>query len=230
MANIVRTAFELAYEVSPIFLQQGIAQNLPGGVLPILAATELFDVPGLLNVIGTGTSTFEFFAHFKPIAGGTLADWQFAEYPFANMQMAANAVIQMPLKVSLAMVAPARTPAGYITKIAQFTAIQNMIQAHIQQGGYFTVATPAFIYTNCLLRSIRDITPGGDKQVQYIYQWDFEQPLITEQAAQTVIGGIIKNIQNGNPTQSVVTWNSTPATTPDPASYNYPNSNESLPV
>lgn len=217
MANIVRTAFELAYEVSPILLEQGIAQNLSGGVLPILSATELFDVPGLLNTIGTGTSTSEFFAHFKPLSGSTLTEWQFAEYPFANMQMAANAVIQMPLKISLAMVAPARTPAGYITKKAQFTALQGMIQSHIQQGGYFTVATPAFIYTNCLLKSIRDITPAGDKQVQYIYQWDFEQPLITEQAAKTVIGGILKNIQNGGLTQGNVTWNSTPTLAPNSA-------------
>lgn len=205
VSNIAKTAFDTAYTYSPILFEQGIAQMMPGGVLPILRATEMFDIPGALNLIGTGT--FQPFAQFKPMSGGTLTEWQFAEYPFANMQMAANAVIQMPLKISLVMIAPAQVNGGYITKIAQFTAIQSMVQQHIQQGGYFTVLTPAYIYSNCLLKTIRDITPVGEKQVQYLYQWDFEQPLITQQAAQQIVGGIMHSIQNALPTQSIPTWN-----------------------
>lgn len=212
MTAIGKVAFEQAYQINPILLQGGIAQFLPGQTLPIGLVTEMFDIPGILS--GTGVTTNNFFAQFKPISGGTLSEWQIAEYPFANMQMAANAVVQMPLKISLAMIAPAQTPYGYITKIAQFTAIKKMIDAHIQSGGYFTVLTPAYVYTNCLLRSIKDITPTGDKQVQYIYQWDFEQPLITAQAAQSVLGQLFSNLGGGLPTQSITTWGNTASFSP----------------
>ena len=82
MTSLLQTVFTAAYEQSPILLQGGIAQFLPGQTLPIVAITELFDVPGLVNK--------SLFAHWKPLPGGSLEEWQVAEYPFASLQVASN--------------------------------------------------------------------------------------------------------------------------------------------
>ena len=120
----------------------------------------------------------------------------------ANFATAANAVVQKPLNVSMAMICPAQNNGGYLQKTAILTAMQFLIQNHISNGGTFTILTPAFVYANCLLTGIRDITPPSDKQVQYVYQWDFTQPLITTSQAQSVLGTLMNKIQSGLPTTS----------------------------
>jgi hypothetical protein len=202
MTTTGQTIFEAAYEVSPIILQDGLAQ-FSGGYLPITAITEIIDLPGL--------SSKQFFAHYKPLAGSTLAEWQIAEYPFVNLTMAANAQIQMPLKISMLMVAPAQTGGGYLFKQAIFTALQVALQNHISLGGSFTVITPAFTYTNCLLTALRDVTSPSDKQVQTMYQWDFVQPLITESGATQIVGQLLNRVGSGLST-NLGGWSSTPAT------------------
>jgi len=197
MSSFGQTAFQAAYEISPIILQNGIAQFIPGGLLPITVLTEMFDIPGI--------EEGQFFAHYKPLPGSTLADWQVAEYPFFNLQMAANAVVQMPLKVSMLMVCPAQNDGGYLIKQAILTALQTEIQTHISQGGTFTVITPAYTYTNCLLTGIRDVSSAGDKQVQLMYQWDFVQPLITVSGALQVLGNFLSKVGAGNPV-STASW------------------------
>jgi hypothetical protein len=59
-----------------------------------------------------------------------------------------------------------------------------------------------------LLTGIRDITPVGDKQVQYMFQWDFVQPLITTSQSQSVLGGLMNKVSNG--LQTTATWTQTP--------------------
>ena len=191
MTTTGQTIFEAAFEISPIILQGGLAQ-FSGGYLPLTAITEIIDYPGL--------SSKQFFAHYKPLAGSTLAEWQIAEYPFVNLQMAANAQIQMPLKVSLLMVAPAQTGGGYLFKQAIFTALKIALENHVQLGGTFTVLTPAYTYTNCLLTSLRDVSSPSDKQAQTMYQWDFVQPLITESGALQVVGQLMDRVGGGLPT------------------------------
>jgi len=193
MSSLSQTAFELAYEISPIYLNNPLVP-IP---VPLLTLTEMFDIPGIENG--------EFFAHFKPLPNSTLEEWQVAEYPFANLTMAANAVIQMPLKLSMLMVCPAQTGGGYILKQAQLTALKLGIDTHIQTGGTFTILTPAYTYTNCLLTSLRDITPPSEKQTQIIYQWDFVQPLITTSAISAIASNLIQGITNGT-AQSVLNW------------------------
>lgn len=208
MASTGQTLFKAAYEISPIILQNGLAKYV-GGYLPITALTEIIDIPGL--------SSKQFFAHYKPVAGGTLADWQIAEYPFANLRTAANAVIQQPLRISLMMVAPAQTGGGYVFKQAIFTALKLAMENHILQGGTFTVITPAYTYFDCLLTNIRDISSPSDKQVQYMFQWDFVQPLISQTGALEVVEGqLMNNITNGQPTVAS-SWTQSPASMP---SYN----------
>jgi len=191
MASFGQTAFSAVYEIAPIWLQGGLA-NLLGGYAPVTLLTEMFDIPGIENG--------EFFAHFKPLPGGSLAKWDVATYPFANFATAANAVVQQPLDVSMLMVCPAQTHGGYTLKQAILTALQLGIQTHISTGGTFTVITPAYTYFNCLLTSLRDITPASDKQVQYMYQWDFVQPLITQSAAESIQGTLMNAVSNGLPT------------------------------
>jgi len=196
--------FQQSYEINPITLVQGIAANFPGGTQPITDLTQ----PN-----GTGGLTYDdFSAKWKPVPGATLAEWQIAAYPFANMVVAANAVIQMPLKVSMMLILPSQNDPenNYSTKLNLFTSIQTQIQKHISLGGYFTVNTPAFIYTGMLLRTIRDVTPAGSTQPQIIWQWDFEQPLISLQNSAQSLGNVMGHVENGTPTQT--SWNA-PGTT-----------------
>jgi hypothetical protein len=204
--SLGKTTFEAAYQVSPIILQGGIAQFV-GGYLPITAVTEVLDVPGW-----TGG---QFFAQYRPLPGGTLEEWQVAEYPFASFQTAANAVVQQPLKISMQMICPAQNAGGYILKQAILSALKLVLDQHILSGGSFTVITPAFTYTNCLLTGLRDISSPSDKQVQYMFQWDFVQPLITESAAQSALQGFLDKVSNQLPSNS--SWTNSSFVTP---SYN----------
>ena len=200
MTTTGQTVFQAAFEVSPIILQDGLAQ-FSGGYLPLVAITEIIDFPGL--------SSKQFFAHFKPLAGSSLDEWQVAEYPFVNLQMAANAQIQMPLKLSMLQVSPAQTGGGYLFKQAIFTALKIALENHIQLGGTFTILTPAYTYTNCLLTSLRDVTSPSDKQVQTMFQWDFVQPLITESGAAQIVGSLMQKLGDGLPTS--LTYSQVPA-------------------
>lgn len=220
MSDILKTAFKLAYEDSPIILQDGLAQFMPGGVLPVIFLTEMFDLPGVL--------AGELFAHFKPLPGGTLQEWAVAEYPFANLQMAANAVVKQPLKISMLMACPAQNNGGYVLKQAMLTALKIGIEAHVLAGGSFTVITPAFTYTNCLLTGIHDVSSPSDKQVQYMFQWDFVQPLITQSGAEQVLGSLMSKFSNGLPVNATnLSWAEIPPTSVsnplDPNGYNMPN-------
>ena len=189
MTSIAKTIFSGAFEIAPIWLVGGLV-----GYAPLN-----FPAINLSDPLNSG-----FFAHFKPLAGSTLAQWDIATYPMANFATAANAVVQKPLNVSMAMICPAQNNGGYLQKTAILTAMQFLIQNHISNGGTFTILTPAFVYANCLLTVIRDITPPSDKQVQYVYQWDFTQPLITTSQAQSVLGTLMNKVENGFKTTS--TW------------------------
>jgi hypothetical protein len=191
MASTGETLFSGLYEIAPVWLQGGLAKIL-GGYAPVTLLTEMFDIPGI--------ESGEFFAHWKPLPGGTLAKWQIAEYPFANFATAANAVVQQPLEITMLMVCPAQNGGGYILKQAMLTALQLGIQSHISTGGTFTVITPAYTYANCLLTEIRDITPPSEKQVQYLFQWSFQQPLVTASAAESLQNTVMEAITNGLPT------------------------------
>jgi hypothetical protein len=194
------TQFQLSNEISPIVLMHGIAESEPDSALLISDLIETGGTNGFLYN--------DYFAHFKPVSGGTLADWGIAEYPFASLIMAANAIIQNPLKISMLMICPAQNDANrnYLAKTSILTNLQNQIQTHINLGGYFTVITPAFTYESCLLRNLRDVSPPSEKQVQFVWQWDFEQPLITTAGEQQALGNFANKAQNGYPT--LPSWNS----------------------
>lgn len=185
------TVWKTAFEISPIVLVNGLVEDFPGGVLPIVAITELLNLPlGILS--GTNqTSLNDFFAHFRPLPGGTLIDQEIGRYPFATQAIAANATIAQPLTISMEMTLPARGLLGYPAKLALMTALQFALAAHNSRGGTFHVATPSFIYTNCILKVMRDASGGRSNQPQHTWQLDFEKPLITLDDATSAQNGLM---------------------------------------
>jgi len=203
MSTSGQALFKLAYETSPIILKNGIASFIPGGYLPIQAITQLLNLSNNFDIT-------EDFAHYKPLPGSTLIDFSIGEYPFASLQTAANATVQNPLRISLLMVCPAQNGilGGYIIKPAILTALQSIIQNHILRGGTFIVATPAYIYTDCLLTSLRDVGSPTDTQVQLMFQWDFVQPLIQLSGANARLNNLMNSVSNQFPVPNPLSWSS----------------------
>ena len=203
-----RSIFQLGFEISPVILTGGIATGILGGMLPIVSILQAVNfTEGILG--GSGDLGLDqFFAHFKPVPGGTLADNDIGAYPFANQTVAANAIIANPLRVSLRMDCPAQGELGYVNKLAIMTALQNVLKQHIAAGGLFTVATPSFIYTNGILLNLTDISSGGDDiQVQTAWQWNFIFPLITLAQAEQAQNQLMTSITNGTPTDGSLSGN-----------------------
>ena len=191
-------AFKLTFQISPIILTGGIANNIPGQMLPIIAITEALNFPiGLLSGGGSDISLDNFFASYEPIAGGTFIDQSIGTYPFANQAVAANAVIANPLMVSMLMVCPARQAGGYATKLATMMALKSALTQHNSSGGTYTVATPANFYDNGILLKMTDVTAGQSKQVQDRWRLDFAFPLLTLQQAQQAQNNLMSQISGG---------------------------------
>lgn len=189
--------FTVAFQISPIILTGGIAANVTGGMIPIVSLTnsQNYDL-GLLSQ-SREINLNDYFAHFEVAAGGTLVDDQIATYPFANQQVAANAVIVQPLRVSLVMISPVRQAGGYANKLQVMTALRASLLQHNLAGGTYTVATPSYLYTDCLLVSLRDVSGGDSKQVQHAWQWDFVQPLVTSAQAAAAQNNLMSHMTRG---------------------------------
>ncbi|MEB2545668.1 hypothetical protein [Burkholderia cenocepacia] len=192
-----RSAYDLSFQVSPIILNGGIVANTLGGMMPIIG---LVGQLGALaqSVLSSGSVSLDnFFARFVVLPGGTIINNAVGTYPFANQQVAGNAIVMQPKNVSLLMIAPVKDAGGYLTKLAIFTSLQSSLEAHCAAGGTFHVATPARIYTNCILTSMTDVTSGEGKQQQIQWQLDFVQPLLTQQAASSAFGALMSKLAGG---------------------------------
>jgi hypothetical protein len=207
ITSVLSSAFALGFSISPIILVGGLAQSV-GGILPIIALTE--GVSLLTGLVGGTfpTTLDQFFAQFTVIPSGKLISQQIGHYSFANQSVAANAVITEPLTVSVRMDCPAKNPGDYLSKLAVLTALQAALSAHNAAGGLYTIATPSFIYTNCIMRELTDISGAGSAQVQYQWQFDFEQPLVTLQAAQQAYSGLLSKIAGGTQISGIPSWSS----------------------
>jgi hypothetical protein len=217
VTQVLLSVYQLQYQIAPILFVNGIANGIGTGAnsnqsLPITHFTENLPVPLGITQNGVNLSLEDFFCQFKPATGSTLQNWQIANYPFANSTIAANATIAQPLTVSLIMVCPARGLNTLPLRQGILTRLKQALDVHILQGGTFTVLTPAYVYTNCLLVALRDITSQDDKQVQSVYQWDFVQPLLTQQSAAQAYNGLMNALQNNNVLSGTAT-NSGPLTT-----------------
>jgi hypothetical protein len=190
--------FRLNYEISPISLSGGIAAGIAGVQLPLLNLLQGANFTGLS---GAGAVNIDDpFASFMPLPNTTLIECEIGKYPFANIIVAANAIIQQPLTLSMLMRCPVRDQGGYSIKTSVLTALQNNLTKHISLGGTFNVATPSFYYSNILLMAIRDVSAGESKQAQIEWRWDFTQPLVTLAAASAAMSQLMTNITSGLPT------------------------------
>jgi hypothetical protein len=191
-------AFRLAFEVSPIILTNGIA-SMMGGMLPMISITEgLNFAVGILSGGNVGLDSF--FANFQPLPGSSLIEQQVGNYPFANQNVAANATIAQPLTISMLMICPVRQRGGYFTKTAIMSTLQKTLALHNNSGGTYTIATPSYFYTDCLMTGFRDASSGDPKQPQDRWRIDFVQPLVTLQQASQVQNSLMNKLTSGMPT------------------------------
>lgn len=205
--SIGQQAFQLAFECSPIVFVNGLAQNIPGQMLPIIAITEAASFIGGILSGGTTPDLGQFFAHFFPLPGATLAEWQIGEYPFANQAVAANALIAQPLSLSMLMRCPPQpSSGGWATKLVTMTALQAAVAAHNAAGGTYTVITPSYFYTNLILTALRDISHKTGGNPQDDWQWDFRQPLLTLNQAQSVQSSLMSKLSSGTAIDGQPSW------------------------
>jgi hypothetical protein len=189
------TDYQQSYEKSPIILVNGICEGVPGGMLPVISLLNVLDNPVTQSPSsGSAVDTGGLNARFIPMSGATVIDNQIGMYPFANQSVAANAIITQPLAISLLMIAPVNTPGGYALRRAAFTNLQAQLYKHSTQGGTFNVATPAFLYTDCILSRVQDATPGEGKQAQTQWRFDFIQPLLTIEAARQAQNALMSKL------------------------------------
>lgn len=191
------SAFQLSYTVSPIILTGGVAKDLPGGMLPLINITEPNGYSTGALAQGDSSNLDDFFAHYVPLAGATLIDNQIGTYPFANQSTAANAIITQPLKISMMMICPVKDQGGYQTKTQIFAAMKKTLDQHNGLAGTYTVATPSFLYTNCIMTGFRDASTGESKQAQNQWQLDFSQPLLTLEAATAAMNLQMSKMSSG---------------------------------
>lgn len=205
ISSAFRSAYDLAFQVSPIILNGGSAANANGGMLPIIALIS--NLTGFVtNAIQTGSVTLDDFpVRFVPVPGGTVINNAIGTYPFANQLVAANAIIKQPTNISLLMISPVNSSGGYLTKLAYLTSIQTALENHVQAGGTFHIATPGYIYKDCLLTSMTDVTGGDTKQQQVSWQLDFVRPLITQEQAQSAYSALMSKLAAGQQVTSP-TW------------------------
>jgi hypothetical protein len=179
-------AWKLAFELSPIIFKGGIFKNFPFQMMPIIALTEAVNFATGLLTAPEGISLDNCFCHYTPMPGATMIDQDIAHYPFANQVTAANSALTKPLSITYQMICPARGALGMFTKLPVMMLLQTAFEQHNRQGGLYHCLTPSFLYANCVMRSMRDTSSSGTKQVQTSWALDFEKPLITLDDAQGI--------------------------------------------
>lgn len=202
--RVTEDAFKLAFEISPILLCGGIAKNIPGGVLPIAAITEgLSIVNGLLQ--GADRPIDSFSTAFFPASGTTLVVQDVGHFSFLDQATAANAVVQKPNRIVMQMLRPADTKSGgYVGKGLTFTALKVALDKHNQAGGTYTIMTPAFIFTDCLMHTMTDVSGFSEqnKQVQHSWSLEFEKPLLYISQLESVQANLFSKFETGTPTNN----------------------------
>jgi hypothetical protein len=161
-----------------------------------MSLTQATSFSGLISG-GTNVDLDDFFANFYPLPGSSLIDQQIGMYPFANQTVAANAIIVQPLAISMLMQVPVRDPGGYVSKLSNMTSIQNTLHQHNTTGGTYTIATPSYFYTDCVMIGMHDISSGESRQAQIQWKLDFIQPLVSLQAATTAFNTMMQQLSSG---------------------------------
>lgn len=167
---------------------------MPGAMLPML---HLFAPGGTgLDLPYTIDDLDDAFGAFNVLPGGTLVSQSIGKYPFANQYVAANAVIEEPLTISLIMDAPMRGPNAWAIKMMVMSNLKSTLDSHNSVGGLYTVVTPAFMYQNLVMTALTDNSRGTGTLPQNAWRFDFEKPLIALsdlQGAQNHLMGLMSS-------------------------------------
>lgn len=181
--------FKSLYEMDPIILCGGIAGASYTNTL------LLSSLAGNLSI------------RFRPMPGSSVLSAQAAQYPYANQAVAANAIIQQPLRFSMMGVCPASPESvKYLAKNAAFSGLIQSLTRHNNLGGLYGVKTPAYTYSNCLLLDVADISGEQSDQVQWAWRFDFFQPLITLDQAQQAYNSLMGALHAGTPIAGQPAW------------------------
>jgi hypothetical protein len=194
---------QLSFQVCPIVLTGGIAGQVPGGVLPMLslfyASGSALQLPYDINDLDDA------FGAFNVLPGGTLIAQTIGKYPFANQYVAANAVIREPLTLSIIMDAPMRGQDAWRTKLMVMTALKAALDTHNNNGGTYTVMTPACVYQNLIMTALTDNSRGNNSLPQNAWRFDFEKPLVTLADVNGAQNQFMQKLTNGVPTAATQT-------------------------
>jgi hypothetical protein len=191
---------QLSYQVCPIILTGGTASQIPGGYLPILSLFSGIASGGQgLGLPYDISDLDDAFGAFNVLPGGLLVSQTIGKYPFANQAVAANAVIREPLIISVIMDAPMRGPNAWAVKSMVMSALKATLDNHNNSGGTYTVATPAYMYDNCIMLAMTDNSRGGNSLPQNAWRFDFEKPLVTLTEAAGAQNQLMKKISDGTP-------------------------------
>jgi hypothetical protein len=79
------------------------------------------------------------------------------------------------------------------------TALQATLAQHNNQGGTYSIVTLSFIYTDCIMTNMRDVSSGRGSQRQLAWQLDVVQPLVSIAAAQSALNGQMQKIHDQVP-------------------------------
>jgi hypothetical protein len=202
--------YQKLYQISPIFLQDGIAaQSNIGNAFPILALLNPGAFGSTLIDGNPDWNMDDAFAIFQPAPGGSLVEQTIAEYPFANLNVAANAILRNPINVSLIMMTPMKTPNSWSLKLSTMIGLKAALDNHNNLGGTYNVYTPAYSYTSMCLTALTDISTAQSPLPQNTWRWDFTRPLVQLEDLQQSFNNLNTSITNG----TQVTTNATGAFT-----------------
>jgi hypothetical protein len=209
-----RHYYKLMYQVCPIVLVGGIASQIPDGMLPVLNLMYQNyiqdDGKSHLRLPDNISDLDDVFGTFNILPGGTLIAQTIGKYPFANQWVAANAVIHEPLTVSAIMDAPMRGGGGgssvdaWSVRQVIFMALKATLESHNNQGGLYTIATPAYMYENMVMTALTDNSRGNNSIPQNAWRWDFEKPLVVLSELQGAQNNTISKMSNKVPTNGQV--------------------------
>jgi hypothetical protein len=188
---------QLKFNISPIVLTGGLASNITGGMLPFISLTNIEAYAA--NLL-TGDEAFQLedaFAIFQPAAGGSLVEQQVAEYPFANLSVAGNAIIRNPINLSMIMITPMKTPGAWAKKLQVMQALKATLDQHNNAGGTYTIFTPAYTYTNMLMLSLTDASMASSPLPQNAWKWDFTRPLVSQSEAAGALSNFMSQVTKG---------------------------------
>jgi hypothetical protein len=204
IGGLASTAFSLAYAISPILLVNGIAANVPGGILPIAALDAVNAFAGIITGSTGGFSNP--WAYFQPLPGGTWNAYEYGSYPYANVAVAVNAAIQQPTELSMLAIIPVTS--NWEAALITSTLLSQALDAHINQGGYFDVLTPKQIYFDGLLRRVTDVSTTQSKQPQNMLRLDFYFPLLTLEKAAAAQNNMMSKLSSGSQVLGGGSWSS----------------------